>query len=246
MKRRLIVTVILAAILCFNNILVQANASYIDVKIYTEEEIAEINAKVKSSSQRIAAAKQMDEGAKKLGYGYDNDIRVLARKELAEAQAEYDIFIVQQEEAKWSPMLQEYPVATVIWKYLIECGYSEVVAAAILGNIMAETGGNTLDIDYTTGNGEFYGICQWKKTYCKDVFNKDLQEQLAYLSNTVEQEFNTFGNRYKSNFDYDDFLAMTDVWQAALAFAKCYERCESSNYSVRETNAEAALEYFAA
>lgn len=253
MKRRLIttiVTMVLAVSICFSFSVSNANAMYTDdfdgVRIYSDEEIAAIDAKVRDATRRIAAAKQMDEGAKKLGYEYNHEIRVLAREELATAQKDYEVYSVQQEEAKWSPMMREYPVATVVWRYLIEQGYSEVIAAAVVGNMMAEVGGNTLDLKYTTGSTDFYGLCQWKRVYCAEVFNEDLQGQLAYLSNTVEQEFNTFGNRYKNNFDYDDFLKMTDVRQAALAFAKCYERCESSNYSVRETNAEAALEYFTA
>ena len=38
----------------------------------------------------------------------------------------------------------EYPVATEIWMFLKNCGYNDYVAAGILGNMMAEVGGNTL------------------------------------------------------------------------------------------------------
>ena len=33
---------------------------------------------------------------------------------------------------------KEYETATIIWDYLLEQDYSETIAAAILGNIMAE------------------------------------------------------------------------------------------------------------
>ena len=38
---------------------------------------------------------------------------------------------------------------------------------------------------------------------------------------------------------------MTDIEEIALAFAKCYERCGSGSYDVRQSNALIAFEYFA-
>ena len=139
---------------------------------------------------------------------------------------------------------KEYETATIIWDYLLEQDYSEIIAAAILGNIMAEVGGQTLDIDATIGSRDYYGICQWSYKYCSDVFNKDLEEQLDYLNKTMEKEFNTFGSQYKSNFKFSDFLEMTDVREAALAFSKCYERNAPGSYFVRQENAVVAYEYF--
>lgn len=139
---------------------------------------------------------------------------------------------------------KEYETATIIWDYLLEQEYSETVAAAILGNIMAEVGGQTLDIDATAGSKNYYGICQWSYKYCSDVFGKNLEEQLDYLNKTMEKEFNTFGNQYKSNFKFSDFLEMTDTREAALAFSKCYERNIPESYSVRQDNAAIAYEYF--
>ena len=251
MKKRLIttiVTILLALSMGFSFAVSQANSVYADdlkeITIYSDAEIEQINLKVSDAQQRITAAKQMDEGARKLGYGYNHNIRVLAREELALAQADYDEYAAKQEEAKWSPMMREYPVATIVWKYLIDEGYSEVIAAAIIGNMMTEVGGNTLSLDYTLGSAKFYGICQWKLKYCAEVYKEDLQGQLAYLNKTMEQEFNTFGNQYKKDFDYNDFLEMTNVRQAALAFSKCYERNEKGSYTKRQDNAETAYEYF--
>ena len=139
---------------------------------------------------------------------------------------------------------KEYETATIIWDYLLEQDYSEIIAAAILGNIMAEAGGQTLDIDATIGSRDYYGICQWSYKYCSDVFNKNLEEQLDYLNKTMEKEFNTFGSQYKSNFKFSDFLEMTDVREAALAFSKCYERNAPGSYFMRQENAVVAYEYF--
>lgn len=139
---------------------------------------------------------------------------------------------------------KKYETATIIWDYLLEQDYSETIAAAILGNIMAEAGGQTLDIDATIGSRDYYGICQWSYKYCADVFDKDLEEQLDYLNKTMEKEFNTFGSQYKSNFKFSDFLEMTDVREAALAFSKCYERNIPGSYFVRQENAIVAYDYF--
>ena len=37
---------------------------------------------------------------------------------------------------------------------------------------------------------------------------------------------------------------MEDETEAAIAFAKCYERCSSVSYEVRKTNATKAYNYF--
>ena len=60
----------------------------------------------------------------------------------------------------------------------------------------------------------------------------------------MEKELNTFGSQYKSNFKFSDFLEMTDVREAALAFSKCYERNAPGSYFVRQENAVVAYEYF--
>lgn len=46
---------------------------------------------------------------------------------------------------------KEYPEATEVWIYLrYGLGYNEYVCAGILGNMMAEVGGGTLDLKYAT------------------------------------------------------------------------------------------------
>ena len=109
---------------------------------------------------------------------------------------------------------------------------------------MAEVGGHTLDIEHTTNtHPEYYGICQWSLKY-SNTKDMNLSEQCQYLVKTIENEFNSFGSEYKSGFDYDDFIEMTDIEEIALAFAKCYERCGSGSYDVRQSNALIAFEFF--
>ena len=138
--------------------------------------------------------------------------------------------------------MAEYPVATTIWNYLKDLGYNDYVAAGILGNIMAEVGGQTLAIQPTLSNGTYYGMCQWKMCYYPSVNGLGTEGQLDLLANTIEQEFNEFG--YVSGYSYEEFLNIQDEQTAALAFAKTYERCGSGSHSVRQKNATKALEYF--
>ena len=146
----------------------------------------------------------------------------------------------------WRMRAEEHPTATQIWLYMKELGWSDYVCAGIMGNMMAECGGQTLDIqwwlyDYS---GYFYGVCQWSLYYCPKVKDLNLEQQLDYLRDTIEGEFNYAGFCYYSGFTYEAFLEMTNCRDIALAFAKVYERCGSGSYSIRQKNAEIAYEYF--
>ena len=142
----------------------------------------------------------------------------------------------------------DYQVAEYIWKYLKGLGYNDYVAAGIMGNIMTESGGQSLkDIQWNVEDpkGNHYGICQWSAKYYPAVQGKDLDFQLDYLRDTVEYQFNTYGRLYQSGMKYEQFTQMEgDCGEAALAFAKVYERCNSKHYAVRVKNAAKAYEYF--
>ena len=141
---------------------------------------------------------------------------------------------------------QQYPIATTIWKYLKNLGYNDYICAGILGNMMAEAGGQTLNIQpYLLDESEFYyGICQWSKEYHPQAYGTELDFQLNYLYNTIQKEFNVFGHLYYSGFSYTSFLNLDDASAAALAFAKVYERCGSQYYNIRQRNAIKAYNYF--
>ena len=132
-----------------------------------------------------------------------------------------------------------YDQARQVWNYLRDLGLNEYVCAGILGNIMAEVGGQTLDISrwpQYSQNG-YYGICQWaggRKERLLNDFGTTLEDQIRFLS--VE----LFEVIPKDN----SFYNMQDEKEAALYFAKYYERCNSKYYSIRQTNATKALEYF--
>ena len=143
----------------------------------------------------------------------------------------------------------KYPEAQIVWDALIDYGLSPEVASGIMGNIMAEVGGQTLDFSEWKywSRGTHYGICQWgggRKANLLNNFGPDLEDQVKFLLYELEREMNSYGYIYKTGFGYDEFIAMTDVEQAALAFAKSYERCSSKYYNIRMTNAKKAYNYF--
>ena len=129
-----------------------------------------------------------------------------------------------------------------------ELGWSEVICAGVMGNIMAECGGQTLNIDpslYDAATGHYYGICQWSAKYYGEVHGTSLDFQLKYLKGTVESEFSTFGYLYGgSGFGYENFKQIKRPEDAALAFAECYERCSAKTYYIREENSLKAYSYF--
>ena len=132
-----------------------------------------------------------------------------------------------------------YNQAQEVWNYLRNSGLNEYVCAGILGNIMTEVGGQTLDISRWPqySRGTYYGICQWtggRKNRLLNDFGTTLDDQIRFLS--VE----LFEVIPKDN----SFYNMQDEKEAALYFAKYYERCSSKYYIVRQKNASKALEYF--
>jgi uncharacterized protein YoxC len=132
-----------------------------------------------------------------------------------------------------------YDQAREVWNALRDLGLNEYVCAGIIGNIMAEVGGQTLDISRWPiySQGTYYGICQWagsRKQRLLNDFGTTLNDQIRFLS--VE----LFEVIPKDN----SFYNMQDEKEAALYFAKKYERCNSKYYTVRQKNATKALEYF--
>ena len=141
----------------------------------------------------------------------------------------------------------EYPAAAYIWQYFKDLGWNDYVCAGIMGNLMSEVGGQTLNIQYNlySSGGGYYGMCQWSKQYHSPIYGiNDLTAQCDYLRDTIQYEIDTFGHKYYNGFNLTEFLNLTDASQAALAFAKCYERCASGSYEIRQRNAITAYNYF--
>jgi hypothetical protein len=211
-------------------------------------DIEELTTLIASCEGRMGSATMMAEAARALGYDELNPVIKLAQEEYDNAELDYEYYVGLMETAKWNVRKEEYPVATQVWLYLTDTmGLSERAAAGIMGNLMAEVGGQTLNLQpglYGHSTNSYYGICQWSASYYPSVQGKNLDYQLEFLANTIEKEFSSYGNLYQSGFTYEDFKQMNNEQDAALAFAKIYERCNSKHYNVRLNNAVEAYEYF--
>lgn len=202
-----------------------------------------------TAAGRLEAAEGLLKSAEELGSAQDDPIIVYAQAEIKqckEAVEYYDNLIQELDIAYWLSKEEEYPIATKIWRYMKNLGWNDYVCAGIMGNIMTECGGQTLDIKYWIydSTGHYYGICQWYDKYFPSVQGANLPTQLNFLRDTIESQMNDWGNSYKRGFNYEKFLQLTDAGDAALAFAKCYERCNSKHYAVRKDNALVAYKYF--
>lgn len=175
------------------------------------------------------------------GYNPDGQGAIFSQAEVSASGTQYWIFD--------SDLNQGGNVAEQVWRYLRGKGLSKVVSAAIIGNMMTECGGYTLDLDYDIHGyyqgDTYYGLCQWNLRYTPSIDGKSVRGQLDHLWMTMPIEFSTFGFCYRSGFNFEQFKSMTDVSEAAAAFAACYERCGyEENYKDRRQNAMIAYNHF--
>lgn len=110
--------------------------------------------------------------------------------------------------------------------------------AGVLGNMMTECGGQTLDLQwdiYGYDGGYYYGLCQWSLYYNPSVDGADITGQLDYLMSNIRTNMDYFGG------SYDDFCTITSPGDAAKYFCSYYER--GAGKSIRATNAETAFKW---
>ncbi len=152
--------------------------------------------------------------------------------ELSEKLEKYNLLIEKADADGYSESLK-------VWLQLKSMGLNDYVASGIMGNIMAEVGGHTLDLSEwrNCSTGVYYGIFQMagsRKTRLLNDFGTTIDDQLRFFS--VEL--------YELIPEGSSFYSLTDEKEAALYFAKKYERCASYTYEVRQRNATKALQYF--
>lgn len=223
---------------------------------YAIAEIKYLTDVVNQAKNEMDAAHNLAENGRLLGYQPNHPVMELAQEEYETAKMTYDKYgaILQEKniekqkhdtELKWAEKTNEYPDAVKIWRYLSEeLGYSDIVCAGIMGNIMVECGGGTLNIQwwlYGHSAPLYYGMCMWYKPYCPEVYGQDLDFQLDFLASNIESSFDECGAG-----NYNRFINSSNVNDAAYRFARWYERCAPTdyNYQIRENCAWKAYKYF--
>ena len=196
--------------------------------------------------KRQELAHLMAECARALGYDEECEIIKIAKADWHIAQTNIELNKINIDQ--WVKIYEEYPYATYVWLYLTKTlEYTPEVAAGIIGNMIAEVGGTTLNLQYwlySYDGGFYYGLCQWGKTWFPEVRGMDLIFQCEYLANTIESQFEAFGKTFRNNYTYETFLESSSAEEAALAFAACYERCGQGSWYIRQTYAKTTFEYF--
>lgn len=201
---------------------------------------------VNRCEKNMVVAHQMAECARWLGYGEDHIIiRTASDRWWQEYNLQQSIINEDNKPVVVSYVTEaqktQYPVASQVWQFLKnDMGLSDPVAAGILGNMMAECGGQTLDLQpYIYGYG-YYGLCMWYLEYTNGrlYWGSSVEEQLNYLKDTAEWAFNYWG------YDWDYFCSLTDAYSAAYMFEIVYERGTWAD--IRGWNAYDAQNYFGA
>lgn len=206
--------------------------------------LAELKELIATQREIQVQAHALAETARSLGWPEDSETILMAKAEHWNAKLAIKVYQARYDELKWGDKMTEYPVATEIWRYMKNLGWNDYVCAGILGNIMTEVGGQTLNIEPLTKGKGYYGICQWNKGYKDAVWDKDLVGQLDYLRDSIKYNFDTFGYAYKKGFNYEAFLKLENETEAAEAFRACYERSTTASRAIRKQNATVAYNYF--
>ena len=228
--------------LCAQEKVVEASDGFVDTR-----DLKELRTLMEGCKANMTAAHDMAEAARALGYEESHDVIELASEEWERANELYMRYkeIYDEENAIWVVRAEEYPVATYVWQFLDDAGYNDYVIAGIIGNMMVECGGHTLALKpYIYSADGYYGLCQWSRGYQDRVGDTDTEYQCQFLLDTIVYEIDTYGHLYKRGFDYSSFISLTNEKDAALAFARSYERCGFISYGARRACATTAYNYF--
>lgn len=211
----------------------------------TTTDVKELKALIQECNQLLDSADRMIQSGRELGYKDNHPVILLVKDEITRITANLQEYQARLDRIQWNQRITEYPAASLVWLELKDYGYSDAVCAGIIGNMMAECGGQTLNLIITeNSHSGFYGLCQWNLKYCPEAKDMSLEAQCCFLNDTLEEQINNYGYLYKDNFDYKSFINLTSIKEIAISFATCYERCGSGSYNTRAANAQMAYDYF--
>lgn len=151
------------------------------------------------------------------------------------------------DEDVWAKRYAEYPVAAEVWEAMKEFGWSDIVCAGIMGNLMRETGGDTLNLRHDSDSHSGLGLVQWTGQRKKDMCNKyghspTIAEQVEFVKDELFGSNGVSGQ--VTDYQRDRIFNAETPEKCAAEFARWFERPASKNYSKRETNAKQAYDYF--
>lgn len=211
--------------------------------VVESDSIRELEIELAYCQEKLHLSQSIIDSAMELGYEDTCDFIQVIYQDCENYQSyifHYEERIKELKEIQYA----EYPAAAYIWYYMKAQGWSDYVCAGIMGNIMQETGGTTLNINYKHEDKYYYGMCCWRKEYHPEVVGLDLEGQCEYLVRSAESIINTYGYLYKDGYDFEQFLAATSIEEVANAFMVVYERPGYTESPKRIANGERAYAYF--
>ena len=144
-----------------------------------------------------------------------------------------------------------YPEAQLIWDTMISWGWTPETCAGIIGNMMAEIGGGTLDLsDWNSNGGCGYGLIQWtggRRSLIKSRYGSypNIEQQLIFMRDEL---FGTNNTRQQVSSSVLNKIMNTSGNETpesiAFCFASNYERCASQYRARRQGYARIAYDYF--
>ena len=145
----------------------------------------------------------------------------------------------------------EYPEAQLIWDTMISWGWTAETCAGIIGNMMAEIGGGTLNLSNWNSNGGCgYGLIQWtsnRRSILKSRYGSypTIEQQLIFMRDEL---FGINNTRQQVSSSVLDKIMNTNGNETpesiAFCFASNYERCASRYRAKRQGYARIAYDYF--
>lgn len=213
----------------------------------------EANTALEDAIFRRDTTKSVYEGLLLLGYDTEHPAVVMAKTDFENAEVDVEYYteqqLIRQEEENWRVRAEEYPVATQAWLYMKnELGFSDIVCAGIMGNMMAECGGCwTSDLDWDISGSSGYGMIQWLGGRKQQLFsiygtNPSVENQLDFVKDEL---YGTNGvTKQVTDSQLDKIINAETPEDCAYAFACYYERCGEGHRWVRRDYAKRAYEYF--
>ena len=193
------------------------------------------------------------QGLLTLGYADNHPAVVMAQTDIENAELEVtyyqEQYLIWEEVHKWELRAVEYPVATQVWLYMKnELGFSDIVCAGIMGNMMAECGGCwTSDLDWDVSSSSGFGMIQWLGGRKQELFSiygntPSIENQLDFMKDEL---YGTNGvTKQVSDWQLDKIMNAETPEECAYTFACYFERCGEGHRAPRRGYARRAYEYF--
>lgn len=180
-----------------------------------------------------------------LGYDESAIVEIQNIVDALLVQEKSNLQTVEEAEETVKQTIPVSEVALTVWNCMKKYGWNDIVCAGIMGNMMAEVGGQTFNLDYNSSGGCGYGLCQWtsgRRNLLLNMYGScpTIEQQVEFMYKELVGEGIP---RQVSEEVYQALLNATSPEECALIFARKFERCGAA-FNARQKNARAAFDNF--